>query len=152
MAKWAERKTKPASPSKGHVIPPPPSAHIYKDGICCEKVLSVTSGSEQTYALFIVGVLQVFFKCKLFLQLAVLHYDDWWYFMLMTLIRSRLQAESWNHSIVHKFKIICDFIDFTSERDAYVRFLCAFILWITRTHIREMIVRSNLGWFLCTIL
>ncbi len=28
--------------------------------------------------------------------------------MLMILIRSRLQAESWNYSIVRKFKIICD--------------------------------------------
>ncbi len=45
------------------------------------KVLRVMSGSEQTYTLFIVGVLQVFFKYKLFLQLAVLNYDDWWYFI-----------------------------------------------------------------------
>ncbi len=30
------------------------------------------------------------------------------FYMLMTLIRSRLQAESCNHSIACKFKIICD--------------------------------------------
>ncbi len=40
------------------------------------KVISVTSGSEQTYTLFIVGVLHVFFKYKLFLQLVVLNYGD----------------------------------------------------------------------------
>ncbi len=39
------------------------------------KCLAITSGSEQMYALL--PSIAVFFKCKLFLQLAVLNYDDW---------------------------------------------------------------------------
>ncbi len=45
------------------------------------------------YTLFIVGVLQVFLNISCFLQLPVLNYDDWLiFYMLMTLIRSRLQG------------------------------------------------------------
>ncbi len=43
------------------------------------------------------------------------------------------------------------FIDFTSERDVFTRFLFVRSFYES-THIREMIVRSNLGWFLRNIL
>ncbi len=58
-------------------------------------------------------------------------------------------------SIKSHFQNHLRFIDFTSERDVYVHFLCIRSFYeshVGTTHIWEMIVRSNLGWFLHNIL
>ncbi len=50
--------------------------------------------------------------------------DDWWSFMLMTLIRSRLQGRELKQFSCVQVQDHLRFIDFTSEREAYMRFLC----------------------------
>ncbi len=56
-----------------------------------EKCLASLQGlSRHTH--FLLSEYCRFFKCKLFLRLSVLNYDDWGYFMLLTIIRSRLQG------------------------------------------------------------
>ncbi len=48
--------------------------------------------------------------------------------MLMTLIRSRLQGRD------DEIKMICDFIDFTSKRDARTRDFCSYVHSTNRTY------------------
>ncbi len=92
-------------------------------------------------------------KYKLFLQLAVLNERIWWWlvisYMLMTLIRSRLQAESWKHSFTASSRSF-EIHRFTFEITAFS--VMMFILWITRMNIWEMIEISILRWFLRNIL
>ncbi len=59
--------------------------------------------------------------------------------MLMTLIRSRLQGRELKPFICVQVQDHLRFIDFTSEKDAYVRFLYERLFY--ESHTRTMIVR-----------
>lgn len=49
-------------------------------------------------------------------------------------------------------KIICDLYNSHLKKSHTHIFMRKFVLWITCTHVWEMIVRSNVGWFPCNIL
>ncbi len=72
--------------------------------------------------------------------------------MLMTLSRSLLQGRELKPFIYAQVQDQLRFIDFISERDTFVRFLCIRSFCESHVRIFEMIVRSILGWFLYNIL
>ncbi len=63
--------------------------------------------------------------------------------MLMTLIRVNLQG-----SDLKPFSCT----DFNNQRGVRTFSVQTFVLCITRMHIRETVIRSNVGWFLLSIL